>query len=122
MRAHQRMAHRRQGGALGVGVFGVSELTARMEDRVFAHEAFDLRFHVGRKRVIGGAQVGELGLAADRRHDVREQHRQRARHLAERGVRMPEPVAERVEAPVIVGRAQLVRGGQVRDVGQLGML
>ena len=93
-----------------------------MEDRVFAHEALDLRLHVGTKRVPGGAQIGKLGLAADRRNDVREQHGQRARHLAERGVRMPQPVAERIEAALIVLRAQLVRGGEIRDVGELGVL
>ena len=122
MHPHQRMPHRGEGGALGLGVVGVSELTARMEDGMLAGEPIDLRLRGGVKCVIGGAQIGELGLAAGRRHDVREQHRERARRLAERRIRMPQPIAERVEAAVIVGPAQRVGGGEVRDVGELGVL
>ena len=117
-----RCVRRRQDGALGLGVVGVAELAARVEDGVLGDQAVDPRLHGRVERVVGGAQVGELGLAADRRHHVREQHRQRAGLLAERGVRVPELVAQRVEPAVIVARAQLVLGVEVGDVGELRVL
>jgi hypothetical protein len=39
MHAYERMNHRRQRGALGVGVIGMAELAARMEDRVLDGQA-----------------------------------------------------------------------------------
>ena len=76
------------------------------------------------QRVVGGAHVGELGLAvaarARPRHAMRVEHRQRRRDAAERAVGMPQPVAELVEAARVVAPAHLVLGVEVGDVGDLG--
>ena len=122
MRAHELVAHGRQGGALGFRVVGVAEQSARMEDRVLGDQAIDPGLRLSRQGVVGGPKIRELRLPAGRRHHVREQHRERARHLAERGIGVPELVGERIEPTVIVARAQLVAGVEIGDVGKCRVL
>lgn len=64
MRANQKLRHRRQlAGDLGIEL-GEADLRARAEDAVFDREAFERALLLLAERVIGGAQIGELGLAA----------------------------------------------------------
>ena len=87
-------------------------------------ERVDHLLHRIRQRVKGGAQIGELGLAvafrARVRDPVRIEHRQRPRDWAERGVGVPEAVAERVHAAPVARRARAVVGVEVRDIGEFG--
>ena len=72
-----------------------------------------------RQRIVGRAQVGELGLAALVGHDMGVEHRQRARHGAERGVGVPQPVGQPVEPALAVGLQHLAVAVEVGDVGDL---
>ena len=77
------------------------------------------RFRRFVERIIGGAHVGELGVAALARHDPSGQQRIFRRNRPERCVGVPEPVAERAQADAVVGLAHLVVAVEVRDVGHL---
>ena len=64
MPPHQRMLRRRPRRAFLVGRHISAALAARMPDRMFGDEAFELFFHRLRQRVVGGARVGEICIAA----------------------------------------------------------
>jgi hypothetical protein len=98
----------------------------RVEDRMLGDQGSDHLFHGRRQHIVGGAQIGEFGLAvafrARCRHLVRVQHRQRTRHPAERGIGVLQPVAEGIHAAPVIRGARPVLGVEVRHVGELGML
>jgi hypothetical protein len=86
---------------------------------VLGNQILDLRLELVGQRVIGGAQIDELGLAALGRHDARRQQRIARRHLLERAVGVPELIGQLAHAPAILAAHQLVGLGQVRDVGDV---
>src|SRR6266403_4093130 len=93
--------------ALQLILLALRELEAedltRVRDRVVRAEPFDQRLRLGGQRVVRGPHVGELGIGRDRRHQFGVQHRVASRRIAERRVGVPEPVAEPVLAPAVVG-------------------
>ena len=126
MPPHQALPHRWHRGALLVGELGKPDLRTRVKDRMLGDERLYYLLHRLRQRVIGRAHVSELGLAvafrARRRDPVRVEHRQRPRHMAERGVGVPQAIAERVHAAPVTRRARPVVGVEVRDIGEFGVL
>ena len=118
MRAHQAMAHRLHRHALVGQELGEAELPARIDQRVLADEILDLGLGRGVERVVGRAHVGELGVAAVGRDDAPAQDRILGRHGAERGVGMPQPVAQRRHAPLVVARELAAVLVEVGDVGE----
>ena len=90
---HEALARGRVFLALAGREFGEADLGARPENIVLGDQRIDdgLLFVV--QRVIGGAHIGEFGLAAakrrSRRHRDREQHAQHDRHRHVGGVGVP---------------------------------
>ena len=120
---HQPLARRRVLLALARREFGKADLAARPEHVVLDDEIVERGFLRLAQRVIGGAHVGELGLAGaerrGRRHRHREQHAEHHRHRHVGRVGVPQPVAEAVEPPAVVAGAQPVVLVEVRDVADL---
>ena len=81
-------------------------------------QAFDPRLHRGIQRVPGRAHVGELGVGVLLRDHPRMQHRVTPGRILERGIRVPQPVAERIFPAAVVGGEDLAVRADVRDVGQ----
>jgi hypothetical protein len=79
MGAHQALRHRRQHVFLAEQEIGETELGARPGDVVQRDEAVDLGLGRGGQRIVGGAQIGEFGVAVAERawagNAVRVQHR-----------------------------------------------
>jgi hypothetical protein len=71
------------------------------------------------QRIVGGAQVGELGLATFPGHDMGVEHRERARHGAERGVGVPQSVGQPVEPPLAVGLEHVGIAVEIGNIGDL---
>jgi hypothetical protein len=116
MRPHQPLQHRLEHLLLLVGVFGEAERSARVHQRVLADEVFDLRLGLVVERVIGGAHVGELGVAALRVHHPRRQQRELCRDRAERAVGVPQAIAEIEQIGAAVLRQRLAVLAEVGDV------
>jgi hypothetical protein len=83
---------------------------------VLANEIFGHGPRVVVERVIGGAHIGELGVAASVDDDPARKDRVFRRHRAERTVRVPELVAEVEQAAAVVARHRLMVLTEVRDV------
>ena len=64
VRDHQPMLHRTQPVLVAGRVVGEADLLARKDDGVFADQVFDLGLGRVVQRVVGGAHVGEFGVAA----------------------------------------------------------
>ena len=104
--------------AFVVGEVGEAQLAARVDQRVFADQV--LNFGLGGlvERVVGGAHVGELGVAAVASHDAPAQQRVARRHDAEGGIGVPQPVAQRGHAAAVVAFESPVVLVEVGDVGE----
>ena len=118
VRAHQPVQHRLHAVAFLVGEVGEAQLAARIDQRMLADQVLDLGLGRVVERVVGGAHVGELGVAAIARHDAAAQQRVACRHDAEGGIRMPQPVAERGHAAPVVAFETLVVLVEIGDVGE----
>jgi hypothetical protein len=121
MGAHQPVAHRLHRHALVGQELGEAELAARIDQRVLADEVFDLGLGRGIERVPGRAHVGELGVAARGGDDAPAQDRVLGRHDTERGVGVPQTVAQCRHAPLVVACQLLARLVEVGDVGEGGV-
>jgi len=79
MGAHEPLRHRRQHILFAEQQLGETELGPRPCDVMQGDEVLDLGCCRGGQRVVGGAQIGEFGLAlAERprtRHPMRVEHR-----------------------------------------------
>jgi hypothetical protein len=115
---HQALAHRPHRHALVGQELGEAELAARIDQRMLAHQVLDLGLGPGVECVVGGAHVGELGVRASLGHDSTAQDRILGRHGAERGVRVPQPIAERGHASLVVARQLAAIPVQIGDVGK----
>ena len=91
--AHQHLLRARQRGPFPLGVVGHAELRAewKMEWNTFSPSSFFFFVRAARPR---GAHVSDSVYAADRRDLVRVEQRRQRGHVAEDGVRMPQPVGE----------------------------
>ncbi len=78
----------------------------------------DPTLHLVVERIVGGAQVGELGVGGHRWHDLREEHRIAPGRILERGVGVPETVAKAVGAAPVLGLEDSALGIEVGDVGE----
>ncbi len=92
--ANERLRHWRQRLPLLLGEIGKTEPAARVEDRVLGDEPFEPALHGLGQRVVGGALVGEFGVAADRRDGARIEQRCERRQPLERAVGVPDPVRQ----------------------------
>ena len=95
-----------------------AERLARVGDRVMDAQALETGLHVRRQRVVGGAHVRVLRVGADRRDDLRGEHRVAARRILEGRVGVPETVPEPVRPAPVVGRRDLAALVEVRDVDE----
>jgi hypothetical protein len=77
------------------------------------------RLHVVGQRVIGGSQIGEFGLSADRRDRAGVEQRAFRRQRTERAVGMPQPVSRIEQPPLAVFGQRFIVSAQVRDIGEL---
>jgi hypothetical protein len=68
VRADQAMAHRRDFDAMCLGEVGETEFGVGEGDRMFADQAVDFTLRCGVQCVVGGAHVGELGVAVGGRN------------------------------------------------------
>jgi hypothetical protein len=118
MRAHQPLAHRGKGTLLLRREVVEAQHTARIDQRMLAHQVLDLRLGAVIEVVIGGAHVGELGVAAVIGHGAAGQQGELGRHGAEAAVGMPELVAQVEHPPPVVARQRLVVLVEVGHVGQ----
>ena len=91
-----------------------------MPDRVFDREVFDHRLHRLRQRVVGGAHVGEQGVAAGafRRDFVAEQQRIGRAVGMERHVGVPQPVALAEQHAAVVRLHDVAVGVEIADIDQ----
>ena len=123
MAAHEPLARRRELLALALREFGKADLAARPEHVVLDDQIVDRRFLRLAQRVIGGAHIGELGLAGapwrGRRHRNREQHAEHDRNRHVGGIGVPQAIAETVEPSAVVAGAEPVVLVEVRDVADL---
>ena len=119
-RAHEHLRHRRQRVALLLREVGEPQPGTRSEDGMDGHQAVEARLRFGIERVVRRAQVGELGVAADRCDRTRIEQRRARRQVLERAVGMPQPVAQLEHAQAAVRVPDLVVGVQVGDIGDLG--
>ena len=94
-----------------------AEQVARVRDGVMGAQPLELGLRLRRQRVVRRAHVGELRVGRHRRDDPRVEHRVAPRRIHERGVGVPEAIAERVMAPAIVGLHDRAVGVEIRDVG-----
>ena len=105
VRARDR-AHQRVDRALERVLLVLRELEAeglaRVGDRVVHAQALEPRLRLVGQRVVGRAHVGELGVRVDGRDDLGREHRVAAGRVLERGVGVPQAVAEAVHAPAVV--------------------
>src|SRR5437764_10192161 len=74
--------------------------------------------YLWRKRVIGRAQVGKFGVAADGRNRPRIKERAQGRNALERTVRMPQAVGELKHALAAVLATNLIAWIQVGNIGE----
>ena len=86
---------------------------------MLGHQARDAPLGRLGQRIVGRAHVGELGLAADRRDRAGMQHRAIGRQALERGIGVPQPVAEIVEPLAVVGVEDAVLGVEIADIGHV---
>ncbi len=121
--ADQALAGRRVLLALTGREFGEADLCARPENIVLGDQRIDDVLGRMRQCVVGGAHIGELGLAVAERagrrqgHGVQQPQYDRHRHVGRIGV--PQPVAEAVQPPPIVKRSDSVVLIEVGDVADL---
>ena len=94
MGAHQPLQHRLEHLLFFLGVIEEAERAARIHQRMFADHVLDLGLGFVVERVVGGAHVGEFGVAALGVHHARRQQRKLRRNRAERAIGMPQAVAE----------------------------
>ena len=87
---------------------------------MLADVVLDLALGLVVERVVGGAHVGELGVAALGVHDARGQQRILGRDRPERAVRVPQHVAEVEQALAAVAGQRLVVLAEVGDVVHAG--
>jgi hypothetical protein len=83
---------------------------------MLADEVLDQSLGLVVERVIGGAHIGEFGVAALIDDDAAGQDRKLRRDRAERAVGMPQLVAEVEQTAAIVARQRLVIVAEVRHV------
>ena len=87
-----------------------------MRDGMVHAEAFQPRLRLLRQRVVCGAHIRELGVGRHRRHHEGGEHGIAPARVLERGVGVPEAVAERVKAPAAVRFHHLPVRFDIRDV------
>src|SRR5581483_8290170 len=119
MTAHETLADGCPFLALLLREIGEAEDAAREELAVETNEVVDFALAGVVERVMGGAHIRELGVAAARRNAARRQDRIFGRHRLERAVGMPELVAEPEETAAIVARQHALVLVEVRDVVEL---
>ena len=106
MQPHQSLRRRRILLAFPGPEFGEADLTARPEHIVLDHQIVQNGFRRVRQGVIGGAHVGEFGLAVAERAGRRDRHRMQQaqddgdRHVGRIGV--PQPIAQTVQPATVV--------------------
>jgi len=86
---------------------------------VLDSEALELALFLLGQGIVGGTQIGELGLAAARWDLASRQQRASRRDMLERAVGVPELVAEIERPAAILGGMDLPLLVEVRDVGDL---
>ena len=118
MGAHQPLQHRLHGHALVGQEFREAELTARIDQRMLADQILDLGPGRGIERIVGRAHIGEFGIATVIGDDAAAQDRVLGRHGAKRGVGMPEAVAQRGHAALVVAPQLLAVLVEVGDIGE----
>ncbi len=89
-----------------------------MPNRVLDGEILDQRFELVGQRVIGGAHVGELGVAAFRWDFMAQQQRISRAVGMKRHIRVPEPVALAEQHAAIVRLHDVAVGVEIADVDQ----
>src|SRR5258706_15339551 len=72
---------------------GKAQLLARVHDGMLGNQPAHALFHLIREGVVGGSQVGKLGLAADRRNAACVQEGGFRGQAAKRTVRMPHAIS-----------------------------
>ncbi len=87
---------------------------------MLANHIRDLGLGAVVERVIGGAHVGELGVAAPGRQHSPRQQRILRRDRPERAVGVPQPVAELEKPYPVLGRDDRAVPGQVGQIGNAG--
>jgi hypothetical protein len=120
MRAHQPLQHRLEQRLLLLGVVEETERPPRIHQRMLADHVLDLGLGLLVERVIGRAHVGEFGVATLRVDDARGQQRKFRRDRAERGVGMPQAIAEVEQMDAAVRRQRLAVLAEVGNVVQPG--
>jgi hypothetical protein len=88
---------------------------------MFADHVLDLGLGLVVERVIGGAHVGEFGVAALGVHHARRQQRKFRRNRAERTVGVPQAVAEIEQMGAVIARQRLAVLAEVGDVVEAGV-
>ena len=86
---HDHLRHRRQVVALALGEIGEPGARTGGGKRMHRDQPFEPPLHRVGQCVVGGAQVGELGVTADRRDAARIEDRGACGQILERAVRMP---------------------------------
>src|SRR5271168_2786983 len=87
---------------------------------MFADQVLDLGLGIVVERVVGGAHVGKLGIAALGIYDPRREQREFCRYRAKRTVGMPEAVAEIEEMGAVFTWQRLAVFAEIGDVIESG--
>ena len=120
MGAHQPLQDRLERLLLLLGIIEEAQRSPRIHQRVLADEVLDFPLGVLVERVVGGAHVGEFGVAALRIDDARRQQREFRRNGSEGRIGMPQAIAEVEQVHPAVARQRLAVLVEVGDVVQAG--
>ena len=120
MDADQALEHRLEALAFVIRKVGKAELQAREQLRVLADEIVGEIPGLIVERIVGGAHIRKLGIAASGRDSYRAQQRIPGGHDFERAVRVPQAVTDREESAAVVVRHYLLVLVEVGDVGEHG--